>query len=143
MKKGRNMKNRISNNRGFSLIECALTILIVSTALIVSMSVLQDGVMANTYSEGTTVATQIANEKLEEILADKAYRGYSYVIDSANYPEEIIQGEITRSVVVTEVSDTDFNTAEEGSGLSKVDVVVKWAKDEEVVLTTLVSDYDF
>ncbi|MBU0506063.1 MAG: prepilin-type N-terminal cleavage/methylation domain-containing protein [bacterium] len=137
------MKNRISNNRGFSLIECALTILIVSTALIVSMSVLQDGVMANTYSEGTTVATQIANEKLEEILADKAYRGYSYVIDSANYPEEIIQGEITRSVVVTEVSDTDFNTAEEGSGLSKVDVVVKWAKDEEVVLTTLVSDYDF
>lgn len=99
--------------------------------------------MANTYSEGTTVATQIANEKLEEILADKAYRGYSYVIDSANYPEEIIQGEITRSVVVTEVSDTDFNTAEEGSGLSKVDVVVKWAKDEEVVLTTLVSDYDF
>ena len=137
------MKGKIKNNKGFSLIECALTIVIVSTALIVSMSVLQDGVMANTYSEGTTVATQIANEKLEEILADKAYRGYSYVIDSANYPKEIIQGDITRSVVVTEVSDTDFNTVEEGSGISKVDVTVKWAKNEEVVLTTLVSDYEF
>jgi len=137
------MKTRIRNNKGFSLIECALTIFIVSTALFVSMSVLQDNVMANTYSEGTTIATQIANEKLEELLADKAFQGYDYLLDSSNYPEEIIQGDITRNVVITEVNDTDFNTPEEGSGISKVDVIVKWSKTEEVVLTTLVNDYEF
>ena len=79
----------IQNDRGFTLIEVLITVIL--------LSVLSSGLMAmfTTYSQNNgnspvlIQATELAKERMEQILADKykTSRGFNY-ITNANYPAE-------------------------------------------------------
>ncbi|MBU1917179.1 MAG: hypothetical protein ABII18_03145 [bacterium] len=133
----------LRNNKGISLIETTLAIVIVSTALLAGLSLLQGNVVASVQYERTTIATHLANEKLEGILADKEFRGYSYATNTLNYPTETLIDDFagfTREVIITEVDATDLTTPQTGSGLNKIDIVVTWSNNSQVIITTLVAD---
>ncbi len=136
------MFKRIKNNKGLSLVETILTVIIVTVALLSGLSTFQTGVSASVKLERSSIASHLANEKIETIMADKEFLGYSYASDDSNYPtEELLEG-YTRDVYITEVDSTDLSTPQPGSGINKVDVVVSWANAEEdqVVITTLIAD---
>lgn len=98
------------------------------------------------------IASQLANEKLEIIIADKAMKAaqYDYIV-SANYPNESLSngslaGFYTRTVGVTEVAIGDLTTPQANSGVKKVDVNVSWSDTDgtgtqQVSVSTLLSDF--
>jgi hypothetical protein len=93
----------------------------------------------------TITASVLAQERLDQVTADKLYRGYNYVV-TGNYPLENLVGNFngfTRTTSIQEVSAADLTTISPGSGLKRVDIFVQWgnAAAERVVLTTLVTTY--
>ena len=114
------MLKRLKNNKGFSLIESALTTVILSTALITSLFVIQGLLIGSVDQELNTIATQLANEQIEIIMADKEFQGYDYISDD-NYESEILTeySNLSRTVTITEVNEDDLLTPEEDSGSKK------------------------
>ncbi len=135
-----------TDNKGISLVEAVLTICILSLALVSSMQAIQ-GVVSNlNFSDKEIIATQLASEKLENIVADKMALGYNHVVPS-NYPDEILSGPFTgykRKVHIVDVTPGDLKTpAAPGQILKKVEVKVGYGPDpsENVVVTGLVGKY--
>ncbi|EKD50773.1 MAG: hypothetical protein ACD_62C00431G0005 [uncultured bacterium] len=138
----------VKNNAGFSLLEATLAVVIISTGMLAGLSVLQSNVVASVSMERNTIATQLANEKMEVILADNKYRGYDYATNTVNYPAEELAGSFngfTREVEIVEVNTDDLTTPAVGSGLNKVVVTVSWAdnEDSQVQISTLIANADY
>ena len=77
-------------------------------------------------------AIDLANEKMEQIYADKKTKGYGFV-DAANYPTETNAGGhngFTRSVAVTQYTN-----------YKQVVVTVSHPQTQDCVLTALVTNY--
>lgn len=139
------MKNRIGNQIGSTLLEATLAISLLAIGLTGGIFLMQNATRTSVNSDFSVTASEYANEKLEQILADKALHvdgtgandGYSY-IDTFNGTSETvefgddgttaegIENFFTRQVTITEVSATDLSTPEAGSGLKKVDVTMSW-----------------
>lgn len=133
------------NCRGHSILENILTTLILSCGLLGGMSVMQNSTLAALNGNMSTVGAELANESMESILADREFMGYG-VVANQNY----LSGELgapysgfTRTVTITEVSESDLTTPQLGSGLKKVEVTVDWGDgaDEQVQVVTLLGDY--
>lgn len=137
--------NKMRNHKGFTLLENILSMVIISIGLMGTMIVMQNAALNTVQGDMNTIATQYANEKVEEILADDTFQGYDYLQDG-NYESEVIDGyDMNRSVQIVEVNSDDLTTVEEGSGLKKVTVTVYWddgEADEQVIVSTLISDYE-
>lgn len=138
-------KNLAKNQKGFSMIETVLTSMILAVGLVGGLLVFQNASANTLYSDFTTIATQSANEKLEEVMADKEFSGYA-IVTEANYPSENLSTpyEMTRTVSVLEVSASDLVTPDSGSGLKKVDVSVCWgdcSSSHTATVSTLIADY--
>ena len=121
-----------SNQTGFTLVELALTVIIVGICFMSLVAVFSTSLVGSSDSEHITIATFLAQEKMEQILADKNGRGYSYIVNS-NYPaEDPVPGYpgYSRSVVITEVSDYKI-----------VVVRVSHLDSSDVELTTEVTNY--
>ena len=92
------------------------------------------------------VASQLASEKMEEVIADKSFQGYS-TITEANYPDETLADPyngFARETDVTEVDPSDLSTPQVGSGYKRVDVRVTWGSDDSdttIVVSTVLTDY--
>lgn len=91
------------------------------------------------------MATQLANEKIETIIADKTFQGFDY-IDENNYPTENLAGDFngfTRTIAVDEVSAADLETSQSESGYKRVDVSVSWGNDngQNILVSTIVTEY--
>ncbi|MBU0506188.1 MAG: hypothetical protein ABII18_03130 [bacterium] len=137
------MLKRLRNNKGFSLIESALTTVILSTALITSLFVIQGMLIGSVDQELNTIATQLANEKIEIILADKEFQGYDYITDDSYENETLTEySNLSRTVTITEVNEDDLKTPEEDSGSKKVEVTVSWGNEayQQVTISTLITD---
>lgn len=134
---------RIANQKGFSILESILSTVILAVALMGGMMVMQNATANTVNGDMSSVATQLASEKVDMILADKAYQGYEYV-DATNYQSEDLTQpyQMDRTVSITEVSADDLSTPETGSGVKKVAVTVTWGTQDyqTVTLTSLVSD---
>lgn len=133
------------NNKGFTFIETILTTLVLSVGLWGGFAIFHNATINSFNNDFRVIATQLAAEKIETITADKSFRGYDYVTGS-NYPGETLGGAyngFTRSVNITEVSSSDFNTVETGSGYKRVDVLVTWGAEsfEVITVSTVLSDY--
>lgn len=117
--------------------------MILATALITGLFVIQSVLASSVDQELNTIATQLANEKIEIILADRAFQGYDYIADE-NYENETLveYSNLSRSVTITEVNEDDLVTPEEGSGSKRVEVTVSWGNDvyQQVVISTLITD---
>ena len=103
------------NQKGFTLIEVILVIVIMAIAipsLITGVSFMTQG-QVNTL--GTTTAADLAQEKLEQIIADKRNPAVGFSnITNARYPAETpVTGfsNYNRSVNIICVSAADLNTA--------------------------------
>ncbi|MBF0104168.1 MAG: prepilin-type N-terminal cleavage/methylation domain-containing protein [Deltaproteobacteria bacterium] len=140
------MIRSLKNNRGFSLMESLLSVVILSIIVMGGLGVTQGSLSRSVNREMSVVASQLANEKVESILADNQFVGYSYIVeDSQTYAAETLTGDFEgyiRIVTITEVSASDLTTPEEGSGIKKVDVVVRWGTEDnqKVMVSTLVAD---
>lgn len=134
----------IKNQKGFSLLEEIFSTMILAVGLVGGMVVMHNATATTMNGDMNSMAIQLANYKLDEIMGDKEFQGYALVTDE-NYQSEDLsapyQG-FSRSVDVTEVNSDDLSTAEQGSGLKKVDVTVSWGNDESVTVTSMVVDYE-
>ena len=129
-------------NRGFTLIEVVLTIVVISIGL-VAMMLLFDNVTHNAMqSDMNMTATYLARERLEIIAFDKVYSGYDS-IKNARYgtSENVNVGgkNYIRELNIYEVNKFDLITAEQGSNFKRVDVTVKWGNEgsQKITETTL------
>jgi prepilin-type N-terminal cleavage/methylation domain-containing protein len=75
------------SQRGFTLIEAILVITLISVMGVALANLFANGMRQSAQSSMMTAAISLANEKMEEILADKNGKGYPF-IDALNYPKE-------------------------------------------------------
>ncbi|MBF0105102.1 MAG: prepilin-type N-terminal cleavage/methylation domain-containing protein [Deltaproteobacteria bacterium] len=140
------MFKRLKDQKGFSLIEAIFATTILAVGLVGGMLTLQNSTLHTVNADFSSIATQLANEKIEAILADKEYLGYGYLDAEANYPAEQLAEDFNafeRFVTITEVDPDDLTEPQEGSGVKKINVVVNWGEKDyqTVTVTTLVTDY--
>jgi len=133
----------LKSNKGFTIIENILTVTVVALGLMGGMIVMQNATAKTVNNDMTTIATQVANEKIEAIMADKEFSGYTTIIED-NYPTEGLSDpyNFTRTTDINEVNAEDLTTSEESSGMKKVVVTVSWGDEDyhKVSVSTLVAD---
>lgn len=135
---------KIKNSRGFTLLEAALTTVVLGIGLTGSAMIFDSANTTTMNSDIKIIASQLASEKIESILADKAFDGYDAVTSDA-YTSEELDGDFSgfvRSVEIYEVCETDLTTPAEGSGIKNVSVTITWGEEDTETLTisTLVTD---
>lgn len=138
-------RHRTGNCRGFTYIEAILTM----SALLISvlgMAMLFATVNRSAMNgQMTSIGMGLCEQKMEEIVSDKASQGYAY-INSANYPAvENLTGTyvgFTRTVQIYEVDAADMTTPQFGSGYKRIDVAVQWGPSptDAVTLSSLVAN---
>jgi len=139
------MFKKLKELKGFSLLEAILATLILGAGLIGGMITFQNTALSTINQDLSSIATQLANEKIESIMADKEYLGYAYLDDELNYPTEHMDGEFdffSRVVSITEVNIDDLTTEEIGSGVKKISVTVNWGNQafQQITMSTLISE---
>lgn len=134
---------KIRNEKGLSMLEAILGVLIISVGFL-GMMPLMTSATANTLSTDHNVtSTFLADELIENMIADKQFLGYNYIVN-ANYPVQQMTGDLSqyrRSVSITEVNPNDLSAAQANSGYKRVDVTVTWNSTTSVVVTTLLTNY--
>lgn len=129
----------LRRNGGYTLIEVILVVLILGIAIPPIFYLLTYNSTSSVDSEIYTRATLFAQEKMEEILADKrggfAGRGYDYITTPARYSADAPASGYTRTVSIVE------NTS---AGIEHAEITVRVSHDmiEDVVLVAWVTDYD-
>ena len=141
-----NRNCRIRNNNGFSLLEAVFTVLILSIGFYASLFLTSNILVTAQISDQNIIGTELANNKTELIMADKKFKGYTYV-DNTNYTSESLAEPFagySRSVSVVEVQGSDLTTPLSGSGLKRVNVTVSWGSEpsQQVTVTSIVSKYN-
>ncbi len=136
-----NLKNRIfvlfkvnllKPQTGFTLTELLITVVFVGVALVGLLNTYNVGLRSASDSESISMATQIAEKKMEIIKSDKAAFGYSYLI-SNNYPQEENPDNYsgyTRRVIITTFAN-----------YKKTKVVVSHNSFPDVSLVTIFTNY--
>lgn len=125
------------------MLEGTFSTMLLAVGLLGGMAVMQNVTATTMNGDMNSIAIQLANEKIEEVMADKSFQGYNVVADE-NYPGEELEAPyqgFSRNVTVTEVNSGDLTTEEVGSGLKKVDVTVSWGNGDSVTVNSMVGDY--
>lgn len=137
---------RTIRQKGFTLIECVLTIVIISIGLVAMMLLFDNVTRAAMEGDLNITASFLARERLEIIAFDKVYRGYNYVA-TASYPvsETVSVGgnNYVRNLNIYEVAKSDLTTSQAGSGFKRIDCVVQWGSDanQRTSLSTMLTRY--
>lgn len=106
-------------------------------------------VASSMQSEKRTLASFLARQKMEIVMADKKVRqnGYAYVVN-ANYPAEASLAapfaSFSRSTNIVEVRSNDLATPQAGTGYKSVSVTVTWqegGQNRQLQLTTLMTQW--
>lgn len=139
------MLRLLKNQSGFSFIEAILVTSLLAIGLWGGLAIFQNITSNTLESDMRVMASHLASEKIETIIADKTFQGYDWIIES-NYPDETLTGAyqgFSRHVSITEVSSVDLITPSAGSGFKKVDVQVTWGPEnyQTIVVSTMVTDY--
>lgn len=139
------MRSGLNNERGFTLIEAILTVVLLSFGLVGGLTLFKNATDNSLTKNDEVIAGELAGEKLESILLDKKIQGYGFVLQ-ANYPNEQMAApyqEFTRSVTIQEVQAADLTTPQVGSGYKKIDVHVTWGAQnyQTITVSTVVSNY--
>ncbi len=130
--RGRLRRSRLARNGGSTLIELILVIIFLSVAILASINMMTGSLSGSAETELLATATDLANAKMEAILADKKSKGYPFV-KSSNYPDESNVNNLNgfnRYVKVTK-----FSTYKE------VEVKVTHPDIESCILTAIMTNY--
>lgn len=133
-------------NKGFTFVEAILTLTLLTGGMLGVLHIFYQNTDAAAEMEQTLKATYLAQEKAEQMIQDKKYQGYDYIV-AANYPAtEDLTAEgyagYTRTISMVEVMANDINTPSKpnpGSDYKRVTVSVAVAGGDTVTLTTLVT----
>lgn len=133
------------HSAGFTLVDTILMMLILGVGLSGMMSFFVASNRQALDADQTVQASVLAQEKLDQVIANKIALGYNAIV-AANYPVENLGAPfagLTRTTTITEVSPNDLSTASPGSGLKRVNIVVSWGvnANQAVQLTTMVTAY--
>lgn len=132
---------RFVDTKGYSLIEIILVILILGIAIPPIIHLFSYNLENSVQSEAYTRATYFAEEKMEEILADKrasyAGKGYNYILAPGRYPDDVPETGFTRTITI----DT-LNKVLNGVHYAEITVTVSQSSIQDVVLTTWVTNYE-
>lgn len=137
---------RFKNQDGFTMIESVLALLVFSIGVVGALAISQNMVISAAAGDYRVMAGQLASEKIEQIIADKTFKGYGTIVNG-NYPSEPMTGEFvmfTRTTQILEVSTSDYTTASAGSGMKRVTVTVSWteyAGAKNISVVTLLSSH--
>lgn len=136
---------KLRSNKGFSLLEGVLSTALIGMLMTGATLVMQNSTLNTMNGDMNTIATQLANEKLENIIADKEFLGYAHLDQSTNYPDETMSGVYQgyeRSVDIYEVDPADLTTPMIGSGIKRVEVKVIWGTEayQKVKISTVFSE---
>ncbi len=131
--------------RGFTLIETVMAVLIIGISLFGLMHLFQGTVSTAFDTDQAVRATQLARERLERMIFDKKMNGYNYIV-AANYPAvENFTGDFSpfsRRVSITEVRGDNLTTPAPNTGYKRVVVTVSWDATNRVQLETLVTQWN-
>ncbi len=136
----------LRNTKGFTLIEAVFTIIIISVGLFAMMLLFDNVTRGAMEGDQTITSTYLARERLERMIFDKVYRGYSYIV-AGNYPviETFLVGNqtYTRQIAILEVSRGNLSAGQMGSGYKRIDVTVTWGPGatQRINEATLVTSY--
>jgi type II secretory pathway pseudopilin PulG len=147
------MKNYLRTCCGVTLIEAVLTIAIIGAGLLGVMYMFSGGTRSSLLADQNIVAANLAREKIEQIIADRANKGYATTI-ATSYSDGQLTGSYsvyTRNVTIQEKDpdadggDDDFldNCAIPAcQGYARVTVTVSWNGGNNIVKEeTLIADY--
>ena len=112
-------KRRLANKRsqkGISLIEVMLAILILVIIVLGNASLFAYGAGQISQSKNTRVAVQLANQKLERLRADN------------NISIDIPDGETIENIALGDVSYNQTTVTEDWGSYKKVEVTVRWTQ---------------
>lgn len=140
--------------KGFTLIECILAIAILGIGLVGVMYAFQGAANSSLIADQTVIATNIARDTLEQIIAKRDADGYSSTLTAINtsnsYDENPVSGfsNFVLNSTALEVdpddddSTDDFLDASAGSGYARVTANVSWdGGNYSISLATLIADY--
>ena len=135
-----------NRQKGFTLIELALTIVIIAVGLF-GMMILFDNVTRGAMEGDLNIISMyLGREKMEKVVFDKVYSGYDYV-NMANYASseavQIGNNNFIRDLSIYEVSKQDLATPLVDSGFKRIDVTVKWGTTplQRITVSTVLADY--
>lgn len=127
---------------GFTIIEAVLIILVVSIGLF-GVMYLYSNISYKTFdTDMSVIATDLARDKIERMLALKAVNGYAG-ISSSGAPETKCENKdcFTRVTTVSLVDPASgFQVSAVDKGYKKIEIVVGWGENRKVSLATIVSD---
>ena len=135
------MRTLFKQAAGFSLVEIILVIVILAIAVPPIIHLFTYNLANSVNSEMYTKGVYFAEERMEEILADKkataAGRGFNYILVSGRYPDDSPETGFTRHVTI----DT---TGKVYSAIhyAEINVTVSQPNINDVVLTTWVTNYE-
>lgn len=133
-----NLKIKLANCKGFTFIEVILIIVVLAISIPPLVSLLSSNLINSTKSKIITQAVIYAQEKMDEIIADKRSpnRGYNWVVTPNQYSSDIPASGFTRSVLI-DTSAKVYN----GISYALVQVSVNHNDMPEIVLTTWLTEY--
>ena len=120
------------NSRGFTLIEMIMVIVFLSVALLATMNMMSTSVSGSMNIELINTATDLANEKMEEIFADKKSKGYGYVQQN-NYQSESNPNGFSGFTRLVEISSQ--------SNSKRIRVRVTHPDLQDIVLEAYITNY--
>lgn len=137
------------NIKGFTLIETVMVIVLLG---IVGAGILMyfAGMRGSADPVLRLQAIELAQERMEKIIADKKANGFSSVVAEASAPLAAPFSNFSRGVNVICVQEGDFNTSNgtmpNCSDVSqyhakRVQVTVSWTSDGSISLVTVLSDH--
>lgn len=136
------MKNTISKNGAFTLIEAMLVMVIVAITFL-GFGYLFGNISQSSITEDITiVAIKLARDKMDEVIAHKADGGYDVIASEGQTAITVGSWPFERQTAVTYINPTTFVTSGSDTGYKKVVVGVSWGvlPGQSVALTTLVGD---
>lgn len=127
------------------MIEAVLTLTLLAGGMLGVLTMYERNVSQANAMEQTLVATQLAQEKMEQIIQNKKYQLYASIIPG-NYPSPenlTAQGfpSYTRTTSIVEVSATNLTTPQTGTGYKRITVSVSATGMDTVILTTLLTEW--
>jgi len=137
--------NVIKRERGFTLIEAVLIMVVIGATFFAFGYLFGNLSQEALQTDLTIVAAKLSREKMEEwvgLKADGGALGYQSVVTQA--PQTIVVGNwsFARAINVSYVNSADLSPSAVNTGYKKVDVTTSWGADlgESVTLTTLITD---
>lgn len=125
------------------MIEAVLTLTLLAGGVMGILTLFHRNVSEANEMENTLTATYLAQERIEQIIQDKEYRLYNYIV-TANYAATenlATQGfpGFTRTTSIFEVSPNNLSTPQNGTNYKRITVTVQPTGGEMVSLTTLLT----